>query len=440
MLHSSITLKALVIGLLVSINTTLSFAQSGEGSDYAAHGALSLDAAIERALEADPRLQAGDYLVEASKGRTRQAGAFPNPEIVMEVENFAGTDNFQGLRQAEISGSFEQLVEIGGKRRLRIESARNRQNVVSEDREAIRRVVIARTTSDFFNVLGANARLSIATERVKNAERLLPALRRRVDVGASPDVDLSRGKIASDLARIERDRSSLEFSAAKSRLASNWGGSDGEIDNIVGSLNMPVSSLMPYENLLEGLESHPIVVRWDAFREQKQADYKLEKARRTPDLTLGAGLRQIRETNDTAFLFSVSVPIPVWNRNQGAIYEAGQLLAKSEADRLAAYQDLYRQLNGVYSNVQSSCGEAVRLQDVIVPSAAQNLTQIESGYSQGRFGVLDLLDASTVLANARSQQIDSLVRCRTGGAEIEYLTGANPFSNNTDMSTQEVKP
>ena len=437
MLRSYGSFKIICLSLMTLAPFAHAFAD-GHTSPRAAGSAstITLDIAVQKAIDADPRLAAGSFQLKAKKGRAQQAAAFPNPEIVMEIENFEGSGDFQGLDQAEVTGTLEQKIELGGKRRHRMTAADSGVDVAAADQETLRKKVAARTTGDFLSVLGADARLVIAQESVTQVNRLLPALRRKTEAGAASDVDLSRGQVALELAVIDRDRAGTNLDAARSQLASNWSGTLDDAINVSGQLNQPSTPRIAFATLAERLASHPLVQRWASMKKQKQADFQYQKAQRVPDVMLGAGARQIRETDDTAFLFSVSLPIPVWNRNQGAIDEARQMLARADAEQRAAEQDLYRQLNSAFGVMTASCGEANRLQSRIIPSASQTLAKLEDGYEQGRFGVLDLLDASKVLAEAKGRHVDSLVNCHGSAAEIQYLTGLNPLFPNT----KELRP
>ena len=84
-----------------------------------APAALTIDDAVARALDAAPLLRAGEEGLRAADGAYRQAGARPNPELLIEAENFAGSGDFNGVGGAEFSYSLGQQIERGGKRRAR---------------------------------------------------------------------------------------------------------------------------------------------------------------------------------------------------------------------------------------------------------------------------------------------------------------------------------
>src|SRR3546814_16879005 len=74
---------------------------------------------------------------------------------------------------------------------------------------------------------------------------------------------------------------------------------------------------------------------------RSRAELELERSQAIPDLTLSAGVRQFRETDDSAFLVGVSIPIPVFDRNRGAIERAGAEVVAAEADLAAERLELF---------------------------------------------------------------------------------------------------
>jgi outer membrane protein, heavy metal efflux system len=99
---------ALFIGLLVSV------------SPSAIAGPVSLEQAIEKAVAAAPQMQMGEAAVAAAEASRRQAATRPNPSISVESENFIGTGSYDVFRQAELTATYSQQIERGGKRDARL--------------------------------------------------------------------------------------------------------------------------------------------------------------------------------------------------------------------------------------------------------------------------------------------------------------------------------
>ena len=89
-----------------------------------------------------------------------------------------------------------------------------------------------------------------------------------------------------------------------------------------------MSSVPSSEKLIDRLSNNPNLQRWATEREQRQAALDLELSKRVPDVTVKGGYRRFEETDDHAFIFGISVPLQLFDRNQGAIAEARNKLIK----------------------------------------------------------------------------------------------------------------
>ena len=382
--------------------------------------------AIERALAIDPSLKAGALEIEAAEGRKIQAGLSPNPEASIEVEDSLGTGGYRGFSRTQTTLLISQLFELGGKLDRRVEAASAARDVARADQEVRRLDVMARTAEAFVAVLGAQRRLSIAEDRLKRAASLIPALRRRVEAGASPNVEVIRGQVAVDLARIETERARTGLDTARRSLASQWGDSMPDFVKVAGDLDT-VTNPPPLATLTANLDDNPRLTRWGTLQTAREADLRVQRSLATPDVTFGIGPRRYSETNDTGVVFSLSIPIPVNNRNQGAIIESRKELEKTGAERSAARLDLYRDVSGAYGDLAAAWAEINRLRGAVLPAARDALRGVQAGYGQGRFGVIDLLDAQGTLSEAEARYGDALTTYHAAAAKIEGLTALPLF-------------
>ena len=136
-------------------------------------GALTLPQAQTLAVQHNPKLAAFGWEVRAGEARTLQAGLPPNPEIGIEVENFAGSGEFQGFQGAEITIHLSQLIELAGKRGKRARVAALERDLTAWDYEATRLDVLTQVTQAFVEVLSTQERLRLSAELVRLAEQVL---------------------------------------------------------------------------------------------------------------------------------------------------------------------------------------------------------------------------------------------------------------------------
>lgn len=223
-----------------------------------------------------------------------------------------------------------------------------------------------------------------------------------------------------ELARVER-----ELEAGRRRLAATWGSASPRFDAVAGRLSetAPIPAL---EELAARLSRNPELVRWETEFEQRRAALELERARAVPDVTIGAGPRWLSESRDLAFVVGVSVPLPLFNRNEGAVEEARRRLEKADYEREAARVRLTAALGDVYRSLSIATAEVATLQAEILPAAQAAFDAVNEGYRFGKFGLLDVLDGQRALFEARGRLVRALSDYHRAAAEAARLVNAPP--------------
>ena len=385
-------------------------------------GALTLLQAQTLAVQHNPKLAAFGWEVRAGEARTLQAGLFANPEIEIEVENFAGSGELQGFQGAEITIHLRQLIELAGKRGKRARVAALERDLTAWDYEAARLDVLTQVTQAFVEVLSAQERLALNAELVRLAEQVFSTVAERVKAGKVSPVEETKASVELSTSRMALVRAQRDLEAARKRLVAAWGGSTPAFASAQGTLEA-IAAIPPAEQLTERLMQNPEIARWAIEMAQRRATVELAKARRIPDPTIGGGFRHARETGDNALVMSVSMPLPVFDHNQGGFLEARYQLAKSEEERRAAEIQGRASLAEAYAALSSAFGEATTLKNEVLPGAQRAFDAASEGYRQGKFGFLDVLDAQRTLFEARGRYLEALVAYHQAVAEVERLIG-----------------
>jgi cobalt-zinc-cadmium efflux system outer membrane protein len=155
---------------------------------------------------------------------------------------------------------------------------------------------------------------------------------------------------------------------------------------------------------------------------QEQA-IRLEKARGTPDLKLTLGPRTYQETGGWAWVGGVSLPLPVFNRNQGARRAAEFELERTRHEVAATRVALESLLSRILERLRAIADEARSYEKEIVPASSEAFEAMSIGFREGKFGFLEVLDAQRSLSEARLLHLDSLNRYAAASAELERLLG-----------------
>jgi cobalt-zinc-cadmium efflux system outer membrane protein len=236
-------------------------------------------------------------------------------------------------------------------------------------------------------------------------------------------VEETRTQVALSTSRIALERAQRDLEAARKRLVATWDGSIPAFASAEGTLDA-IAAIPPAERLLERIAQNPDIARWATEMVQRQAIVEREAAQRIPDPTLRGGFRHGRDTGDNALVMGVAIPLPVFNRNQGGVLEARYRLAKAGEERRAAEAQVRVAMAEAYAALSKALVEATTLKNEVLPGAQRGFDAVSEGYRQGKFGLLDVLDAQRTLFEARGQYLEALAAYHKAVTEVERLIGA----------------
>ncbi|MFT4276842.1 MAG: TolC family protein [Rhodopseudomonas sp.] len=387
---------------------------------------LTMGNALQRALNASPRLTAAERDVGIARGQRIQSGALINPEISYEQDNSFGSGAYRGTRSAESTLQISQMFELWGKRDARIAAGQAGLDAASIGREAVRLEVLSETAIAFVTVLGLQRRIQILDEQIAAIDAITPLLQRRVEAGASSVAETGRAEVASALVKADRERTKSALHTARRELAILMGDTSPRFSSVSGRLEA-IGKPPAFQSVIAAIDANPQLVRWKAVYAQRNAELLLARLKPYPDVTVSAGLRRYNETGDSAVRLSVSVPIPLFDQNQGNILSAQENLAKIAAERQANRNTLIVVAGRAYDSLQGSLRELAILRDTAIPKARDAVAAISEGYGQGRYSLLEVLDAQASVAQARLREQEAQQNFHVAVATIEGLVG-NPFA------------
>ncbi|MBN2431574.1 MAG: TolC family protein [Acidobacteria bacterium] len=385
---------------------------------------LDLAGVLRLALTHHPALRAQDHLVDALDAQRRQADVRPNPEIELEMGEFSGTGERRAFVGAETSLRLSQRLELGGKRDKRSRLARRTAELAEWDRRQIRYDLIRQVVADYYAVLAAQARLQQLTEDHQLAQRLEEVVAARVDAGKVSPVELLKARVPLATSRLSLEQARLALAAARRQLARHWQDEPADCARVTGDLET-VSAPPSLTELTPRLAAHPALARWAAEQDLQAAELDVARAGRIPDLTISGGVQRFEETDDFSFVAAVSLPIPLFDRNRGAIEAVVHRQAQVRQQRRQAWRDLRAALAGASNRLEEAYEEVRAYRDDILHLAGQAFAAAREGYQAGKFSYLDVLDAQRTLLDARLQYLDALDRYHQAATAVEGLVGGN---------------
>ena len=381
---------------------------------------LSLAKAIELALEGNPEVAAAKRQWEATEGQVLQGRSRPNPELAYSLEDTRSKTRTQ-------SWQLNLPVELGGKRAARTKAAEKTREQAQAQLAELQATVRANVAAAYFDVLTAQERLVLARDSAALAKSSTDTVSKRVAAGKVSPVEESKARVAEAGVRVELAQAASEQRNALSRLFALLGRIDAPYTVLEGKAeNLPsVPSLADLQPLIS---SAPGVVLARIEVDRREALTALEQSKRVPDVTVSVGMQRSNETQRNVLLFGVSVPLPVFDRNQGNLLEALKLEDKARDELQAATVRLHSEVAQARERLSTITAEVQSLKQDVLPGAKSAYDAATIGFENGKFNFLEVLDAQRTYFTAKSQYLKALGEAHRAAADIDRLLGASMVS------------
>jgi outer membrane protein, heavy metal efflux system len=383
---------------------------------------LTLDDAVRLALENNPELRASSGRIDAATGRAYQARLWTNPELTLSAEDWpvGGGGNFSDSKQTI---GVAQTIPFPGKKKL------DRQIGVSgvrlsEAELSLRRVELVRDVkSGFYQVLAAERLVEVAGELVKVAESSASTARKRVAAGAAADQEQLRAEIPLEQARAELSDFQRELTTARQTLALLLGQPHLTETSVSGALAETVDLALLEQGPETWLPNHPSVRAVNTSRDRAELELRRARLEPYPDVRMGVAGGRMGETRQSIIELGLSVPLPIIDRSKGRQQEAEANVRIAEADLVAAEQRLLREWATASKRFRTAVEQVANYRERILPKANEALRLVQTGFEQGKFGFMDLLDTQRTTAEVRLAYQRKLLELNVAQAELESLTG-----------------
>ena len=378
---------------------------------------LSLTKAIELALEGSPEVAAATRQWEATEGQVLQGRARPNPELAYSLEDARSRTRTQ-------SWQLNLPVELGGKRAARTKAAEKSREQAQAQLNELKAALRANVAAAYFDVLTAQERLVLAKDSVALAKSSTDTVAKRVAVGKVSPVEESKARVAEAGIRVELDQAASEQRNARSRLFALLGKIEAPFTVLEGKAENlpPVPKLADLQSLIS---SSPAVVLARIEVDRRKALTDLEQSKRVPDITVSAGIQRSNETQRNILLFGVSVPLPVFDRNQGNLLEALKLEDKARDELQGATVRLHSEVAQAQERLSTIAAEVQSLRQDVLPGAKSAYDAATIGFENGKFNFLEVLDAQRTYFTAKSQYLKALGEAHRAAADVDRLLGGS---------------
>lgn len=376
---------------------------------------ISLPQALSTAMDANPDLAAARQEIGIADGARKQAGLIPNPEISYDVE-----DTRRNTSTTTVSLS--QTLELGGKRGARVDVATYGQTAAQLELDRRVNGLRADVVQAFYAALRAQIGLDLAKQSLELTERGLRIVDGRVRAGKSSPVEATRAQVQLAEAKLQVRRAETEKTTAYQQLAQITGSSVTVFDRLESptlSPGFPPQTEELLAKLDQTAEMRQAVVQID----KSDASLGSEKAQRIPNLTVSVGSQYDRSVRERVNTVGLSMPLPLFDRNQGNILSASRRADQARDQRNAVELRLRTETQTALNQWSTAMQEVESYDKTILPSAQQAVDTATRGFEMGKFGFIEVLDAQRTLIVARGQYLESLAAATNARAQVERVYG-----------------
>jgi len=401
---------------------------------------ITIEGAVREALANNPDLRAARYAIDMARGRLRQAGLWPNPDLELD-----GRDDFLFSAEGERGGSagFAQRFPIARRLGRAKDVARVDIALAESEVHDAERILAGEVSRLVYRIVVLRDKAGAQDEVIRTAQSLAEAAQRRFEVAETSEVDVNLLRVEGGRLRQERIVLDIEARKAESSLAELLGRSPDAPVQVAADLDAPVL-LPPRDQIV----SHALRVRADLAQRRLEADRgaaeeRLAKAERWGDWSLGlayqgdrsvfeppgsgAPLGTARVQPDQFLGLKLTIPLPLWNRNQGRIAEARSSRNRAGARLAAEELKTKREIETAFFEVKRM-EEVVRTyREQILKLTDRNIKLVRRGYGEGLVGISEVLQAQSQFTTLRQAYYDALGDLWRARVDLETAGAANPL-------------
>jgi len=382
---------------------------------------LTLPAALELFRRQNLQLVAERFQVEAARADQITARLFPNPQLSLNGTYLE--PQTPKLGDAQFSARVDWLIETAGKRTTRTEGAEAAARVEEEHLFDVVRQLTMDVKEAFYSILLAREHLHLSQENLRRFDEILRINQIRFQGGGISEADLIKTRLQKLNYQNDVITATLELRTAENRLKSLLGLPPSQVIDVQGDLGRR-PPLPPLPELREqALAARPDLKSQQEAVRQLESQLRLAKAQRVPDVTVGVEYDTTGPDYHPALGGGLSVPLPIFNRNQGEVLKAQKLLDAAHAQRDLLTQQIGLETEQAYHETTENLTLVSAFESGLLNDAQETLTIAERAYQKGGTTLLDLLEAERTFNTTRLNYAQALFNVQKGFLDLEGAVG-----------------
>jgi len=364
---------------------------------FAQAAALTIDDAVREAIDRNLTLVAERYAVSVAQARIVTARLRPNPVLTLSAMLPDGTVFANGISPREQVFRTDVVLERGGKRERRIEVAEAARSVAELQVLNTMRTIVLDVENAFVDVVLAKANVALARGSLDAFDALVRVNTERVRTGDLPGVELARSRLAALQFQNEVRLRESKLTIARGRLKTLLGRAGPEID-VAGDLHRDLVVLDRDTIGNRARQQRPDLQALRRDQARSAADLRLQIAQGRVDYTVSGEVHRQHQPTPTDLFGNlyglyVSVPLPIFNRNQGEVERARQEERQADARIRAREADVSDEVHAAFEVYAASRDVVGTIEQEMLARARDVRATTEYSYRRGEASFVEFLDA-----------------------------------------------
>ena len=369
-------------------------------------------------LERNPRLAQVTWATETARGRAIQAGLYPNPTLSVTGDELGDRQGPGGIWTAPY---FSQEIVTGNKLGLSKAAAHKEVDQATLTVVSERYRIFTDVRQNFFEVVTLQRRAEILGELIGLAEKSVENADKLLKAKEGSELDVVQLEVDLERYRADLEATNRTLPAAFRRLAASVGVQDLPDTAVVGDLDLPLPDYDLERLRVYVLGIHPELRSAQVGVERAQLVLKRATVEPIPNVTVGTGYVRQNQNKSNDWVIAASIPVPLWNRNQGNIFAAKAQVGEAINEVGRVQNDLVGRLASSFSTYAAARKRAEKYKSTILPKAEQSYQLSLKAYQGGQFEYLRVLQAQRAVAEARLEYLRSLSEKWRAASEIAGL-------------------
>ncbi len=421
-----------IVARSTAISTASSAAEAVPNETNPVQGMAAPDL-IARALSANAELQAVRLNVQRARARLTQAGLRPNPSLDFEQQR--GVFNSPGERSTYVGVSYP--LEMGGKRARRLSLAQAEIEVAQAEVAERERRLAADVRAAYLEAMVAQRELDITEGLNRLDTQTVRVVEIRVNEGDAAPLEANLLRVEIDRLRARRALVEGRLQAALLKLKTLAGMPLTDSLQVREELAQPLLREPPAapEAALEiALRTRPDVRMARLLEAAAQAGFKLAQAQAVPDIIVSARYGTTQNSfddtpigfltdRDKLFSVGVSIPLPLFNRNQGTQAEAATTIVQAQRRREFIEAVVRSEVNSALARYKAAQAALSAFEQGVIVRSNDNIRAIRAAYEVGAFRVTDLIAEQRRLLDSQREYTETLAERYRALADLQSAMG-----------------